>query len=228
MLSPDSLGDMHVFIELTGYVASALVFSTFYMKTMMPLRCTAICSNVAFMIYGMLYPIYPILILHAFLLPLNTCRLWQQKKLMADVSEAAKGDLSIDSLLPFMTKRRHNAGESLFRQGDQADEMFYVVRGALALPELDVRIGPGEIVGEIGLFSPNQERTSSAQCETDCDLLSITRQKVLDVWYTNPSFGFHLLHLITGRLVDNINHLRDRPAKAGSHETAPGGASPRP
>ena len=33
--------------ELVGYLASALVFATFYMKTMMPLRAVAIASNVA-------------------------------------------------------------------------------------------------------------------------------------------------------------------------------------
>ena len=38
--------------ELVGYLASALVFATFYMKTMMPLRAVAIASNVAFISYG--------------------------------------------------------------------------------------------------------------------------------------------------------------------------------
>ena len=32
-------------IELSGYLASALVFLTFYMKTMIPLRMCEICSN---------------------------------------------------------------------------------------------------------------------------------------------------------------------------------------
>jgi CRP/FNR family transcriptional regulator, cyclic AMP receptor protein len=40
-------------IELSGYLASALVFLTFYMKTMIPLRVVGILSNVAFMTYGL-------------------------------------------------------------------------------------------------------------------------------------------------------------------------------
>ena len=50
--------------ELVGYLASALVFATFYMKTMMPLRAVAIASNVAFISYGYVGGMAPILILH--------------------------------------------------------------------------------------------------------------------------------------------------------------------
>jgi CRP/FNR family cyclic AMP-dependent transcriptional regulator len=39
-------------IEAAGYLASALVLATFCMKTMIPLRGAAICSNVAFIVYG--------------------------------------------------------------------------------------------------------------------------------------------------------------------------------
>ena len=41
-----------IWIEAAGYLASALVLATFCMKTMIPLRGAAICSNVAFIVYG--------------------------------------------------------------------------------------------------------------------------------------------------------------------------------
>jgi len=63
---------------MAGWVASALVFSTFFMNTMLRLRIIAIASNLAFMSYallGLVYgdfgPLYPIFVLHAALLPLN-------------------------------------------------------------------------------------------------------------------------------------------------------------
>ena len=40
--------------EPLGYIASALVFATFWMQTMLPLRVVAIASNVAFAGYGWL------------------------------------------------------------------------------------------------------------------------------------------------------------------------------
>ncbi len=37
--------------EPCGYLASALVFGTFYMKRMIPLRLVGIASNLAFIVY---------------------------------------------------------------------------------------------------------------------------------------------------------------------------------
>ena len=44
-----------------GYVASALVLCTFLTRTMMPLRFIALASNVAFISYGALLHLYPVL-----------------------------------------------------------------------------------------------------------------------------------------------------------------------
>ncbi len=45
--------------EIAGYVAAVLVFLTFYMKIMIPLRIVGICSNCAFIVYGYLGGLYP-------------------------------------------------------------------------------------------------------------------------------------------------------------------------
>ena len=112
--------------EFAGYMAAGLVFATFYMKTMIPLRVVGITSNVAFLIYAWLAGLVPIFVLHSALLPLNIWRLMQIRALVREVREAAVGDLPVESLLPFMTPRRAEAGEVLFRRGDTADEMFYL------------------------------------------------------------------------------------------------------
>jgi hypothetical protein len=68
--------------ELLGYVASALVLTTFWMRRMVMLRAVAIASNVAFIAYGFLAGIMPVLLLHALLLPLNLYRVvqsWQER-----------------------------------------------------------------------------------------------------------------------------------------------------
>ena len=65
-------GKSMTWLEAVGYVASVLVLSTFYMKTMVPLRCCAIASNIAFIAYGFFGEIYPVLILHLVLLPLTS------------------------------------------------------------------------------------------------------------------------------------------------------------
>src|SRR4029077_1177325 len=119
--------------EVSGYVAAVLVFMTFYMKTMIPLRIVGICSNCAFIAYGYLGGLYPVLILHLVLLPLNTWRLHEMLRLTKQVREAAQSDLKMDWLKPFTSARRISAGDVLFRKGDAANAMYFIVSGRCRL-----------------------------------------------------------------------------------------------
>ena len=130
-------------IELAGYIASALVFLTFYMKTMIPLRVIAILSNVAFMAYGFGGRLYPVFILHAILLPLNCVRLVQMHALIRKVRDASRADLSMEWLVPFMRRRQCAKGEVLLRRGDPAKELYVVLSGSLRLVSVQGRIAFG-------------------------------------------------------------------------------------
>ena len=61
--------------DAIGYVASTLVLTAFGMKSIIPLRLVAMCSNLVFIIYGLGLELTPVLSLHAALLPLNAWRL---------------------------------------------------------------------------------------------------------------------------------------------------------
>jgi hypothetical protein len=61
--------------DAAGYIASALVLATFSMRSMIPLRITAIASNIAFISYALVAHLHPILALHTMLLPVNLFRL---------------------------------------------------------------------------------------------------------------------------------------------------------
>ena len=191
-------------LEFVGYVAAGLVFATFYMKTMIPLRVVGISSNVTFLLYSWFAGVMPLFVLHAALLPLNIWRLMQIRALVREVRKVAVGDLPLESLLPFMSPRRAEAGEILFRRGDAAGEMFHLLSGAVRLEELGKTLGPGAMLGEISMFAPRRERTATAVCDTDVELLSITADKVMQLYYQNPRFGFHVIRLITGRLIENL------------------------
>ena len=60
---------------ISGYVASTLVLFTFVAKDMRLLRTIAIFSNLAFITYGTIEWLPPVLFLHMALLPLNIVRL---------------------------------------------------------------------------------------------------------------------------------------------------------
>lgn len=61
--------------ELLGWTASILVFAAFCARDMLPLRLLAIASNFAFIAYGYGDRLWPIVILHAAMLPMNVARL---------------------------------------------------------------------------------------------------------------------------------------------------------
>jgi CRP/FNR family transcriptional regulator, cyclic AMP receptor protein len=215
-------------IELSGYLASTLVFLTFYMKTMIPLRVIGIASNVAFMTYGFGGRLYPVLILHAILLPLNCLRLLQMRALIQKVRSASRGDLSMEWLVPMMRRRQCAKGDVLFRRGDPANELYLVFSGSVRLLDLGVEIGPGKVLGEVGIFTPTHERMDTATCETDVELGVMTTDKVLELYHQDRRFGFYLIRLVGQRLLEDYASVRDRVV-AARDETVPrlgGEASP--
>jgi hypothetical protein len=74
--------------DIVGYIASGLVLLTFTTKEMRSLRIMAILSNLAFIAYGLLDEILPVLALHVILFPLNVYRLAQLEIAKAPVQEA--------------------------------------------------------------------------------------------------------------------------------------------
>jgi len=199
--------------EMAGYAAALLVFLTFYMKTMVPLRLVGIFSNCIFITYAYLANLHPVLILHLILLPLNGLRLRQMLRLTREVRDATQGDLNMNWLKPFTSMRRFERGDILFRKGDAADAMYFVVSGRFRLAELGKDISLGQIVGELGLLAPDQLRTQTLECVEDGEMLKITYEQVKQLCYQNPQFGFYFLQLTTRRLFENISSLeRDSAA----------------
>jgi CRP/FNR family transcriptional regulator, cyclic AMP receptor protein len=215
-------------IELSGYLASTLVFLTFYMKTMIPLRIVGMVANVAFMTYGFGAHVYPVLILHAILLPLNCLRLVQMRTLIQKVRAASRGDLSMEWLVPMMRRRQCAKGDVLFRRGDPAQELYLVFTGSVRLLDVGVEIGPGKVLGEIGLFAPTHQRMDTAICETEVELGVMATEKVLELYHQDRRFGFYLIRLVSQRLLEDYASLRDqvRAARDGTVPLAGGEASP--
>jgi hypothetical protein len=64
-------------IDAIGFAAAGLVLATFCMRSMRALRWMAIASNLAFIAYGYLGSLAPVLLLHLLLLPVNVYRVTQ-------------------------------------------------------------------------------------------------------------------------------------------------------
>jgi len=92
--------------------------ATLLMRTIVPLRISAIISDVFFVGYAVLAGSVTTFILYVLLLPINIIRLHQMIKLVKKAHASADGDLSMDWLKPFMTRRKYGKDQQLFRKGD--------------------------------------------------------------------------------------------------------------
>ena len=202
-------------IDGVGYLASALVLLTFCMGTMLNLRAIAIFSNLAFIGYGLGAGIYPVLILHVILLPLNTMLLIQMAVLLRKARLAAATDLSPSWLQPFMRAKQFKAGETILK-GDYADSLYMIVSGDVMIPEIDRRLSLGELFGEIGLFSIERHRTASAVAVTDVDSLWISGGDLKKLCERNPGLSLYFLRLTATRMTENAARPISPPADLGA------------
>lgn len=211
------------FTDIFGYIAIALVFATFATTTMVPLRILALAGNVFFIAYGLFHPSYPLLVLNALLLPLNAFRLYQMQALLKETKEATEGDLDMNWIKPFTTTRDIAPGEVLFRKGEEATEIIFVMSGSLKIPELGVMIPPGEVVGELGMLSPDKRRTQSAVCVDGGQLLVITYDQVRQLFFQNPKFGYYFTQVASARLFENLKRAQAEIAalRSGRRDVEP-------
>lgn len=151
----------------------------------------------------------PQLLLHSVLLPLNSLRLYQMFQLIGQVRTASQGDLNMNWLKPFMSRRACKAGEIIFRKDDLSSAMFYTVSGSYRLHEIEQDVAPGQVIGEVGLIAPDNRRTLTFECIEDGELLTISYEQVKQLYFQNPKFGFYFLQLISQRLFRDIARLQD-------------------
>src|SRR3984893_10568683 len=127
--------------NVLGAFGGLFYVASISMKTVIPLRIAGIASALFFLCSGILSRSFPAIFLYAMLLPLNSFRLYQLMELIKKVRAAASGDLSMDWLEPFMTKRKYKKGEIVFRKGDVADQMFLAANGKYLFSERGFGLG---------------------------------------------------------------------------------------
>ena len=181
--------------------------ATLMMRTIVPLRVIGIISIAFFMAYGLVAGAVGTFLLYLLSLPVNVIRLRQMLTLVKKARMSSQGDLSMDWLRPYMTPRKFRKGEVLFRKGDVANEMFLTVTGKFLVTEIGIELPPGRIMGELGFVAPKNRRTQTIQCIENGDVLTITYETLLELYFQNPEFGYYLLSLTSERLLQNISRL---------------------
>jgi len=202
------VGLTHVTLANMLALTGAIFFvATLMVRTIVPLRVIGIISNVFFIAYGALAGSMATFFLYLLSLPINAIRLRQMLTLVKKARVSAQGDLSMDWLRPFMTPRKYHKGDVLFHKGDPANEMFLTITGKFLVTEIGIELPPGRMMGELGFVDPKNRRTQTVECIENGDVLTITYEKLLELYFQNPEFGYYFLRLTTERLMQNISRL---------------------
>ena len=104
----------------------------------------------------------------------------------------------------YMKKKKLKKGEVLFNIGDPADKMFYIKKGQLRLVEIGKVVGEGAVIGEMGIFSPNQQRMATAVCEKDLEVYMLSKDDVVNLFTQDSEVAVDLMYLSCERFTENI------------------------
>ena len=194
-------------------VGAIFFVATLLTQTMVPLRVANMIGCAFFSGFGLLSGSMTTFLMYLLLIPINAFRLRQMLNLIKKTREATKGDTSMEWLKPFMSERKYRKGDILMKKGDAANEMLMTVTGKFLVKEFGVELPPGQLMGELGFLTPDNRRTATIECIEDGHVLTIEYEKLLEIYFQNPQFGYYFLVLTSHRLLENIGRLESIAAQ---------------
>lgn len=128
---------------------------------------------------------------------------------------------AIDRFLAHCHRRRYPPRTDIFRPGDPAGTMYYLINGSVSIitEEDDDRelvlgyFGNGEFVGEMGLFIPSETREVILRTRVQCELAEISYERLMAL-FEGPlaADATSILYAIGAQL---SHRLLDTSRKAG-------------
>src|ERR1700694_5270358 len=215
-----TLANMFALLGAIFFVATLLT------QTMVPLRVANMIGCAFFAGFGALSGTVTTFLLYLLMVPINAYRLRQMLVLIKKARSATQGDTSLEWLKPFMTERKYRKGDILFKKDDAAHEMLLTVTGKFLVKEISVELPPGNLMGEFGFLTPDNRRTATIECIEDGHVLTITYEKLLEIYFQNPQFGYYFLILTSQRLLENIARLEAIVAQSKTAQQAASAGGP--
>jgi CRP/FNR family transcriptional regulator, cyclic AMP receptor protein len=106
------------------------------------------------------------------------------------LSQLTPDQATFDRFLAHCHRRRHPSRHDVFRPGDPANTLYYVINGSLSVisEESDGRelvlgyVNAGEFIGEMGLFVHADQREVLLRTRTACELAEISYERLLQLF----------------------------------------------
>ena len=121
---------------------------------------------------------------------------------------------TIERFIAHCHRRKDPARADVFRPGDDAGTLYYIISGSVSIiaSEDDGRelvlgyIGPGEFVGEMGLFVESQQRGVALRTRTACELAEIGYDRLQTLLTAQANDAARLLYSIGAQISQRLLH----------------------
>ena len=92
-------------------------------------------------------------------------------------------------------------GQLLIEPGQRGAGLYLILEGTVAVetPETTRQLGPGEVIGEIALFSEDGKRTARVRAVTDVRVLAVDRVQVERLCAGDEAFAERLRNVTAAR-----------------------------
>jgi CRP-like cAMP-binding protein len=94
-----------------------------------------------------------------------------------------------------------SSGQVLIEPGQQGAGLYVVLEGTVLVetPEVTRQLGPGEVIGEVALFSADGKRTARVRAISDVRVLAVDRLQVERLCAGDEAFAHRLRNVTASR-----------------------------
>ena len=119
-----------------------------------------------------------------------------------------QSDTTLDWFLSHCHIHKYYAKSTLIHQGEKAETLYYIVKGAVAVLIKDDEgkemilsyLSQGEFIGELGLFEEGVERSAWVKARKNCEIAEISYKKFKQLIQVNPDILMKLAAQMANRL----------------------------
>ncbi len=127
---------------------------------------------------------------------------------------------TIERFIAHCHRRKYPARTDVFRPGDPAGTMYYIISGSVSIVALEDEdrelvlgyVGAGDFVGEMGLFVEAEHRGVCLRTRTACELAEISYERLQGLLAQQANDSTRLLYTIGAQI---SQRLLDTSRKAG-------------
>jgi diguanylate cyclase (GGDEF)-like protein len=133
---------------------------------------------------------------------------------------SSMSQLEFNAVTAFMERRNYKAGECVFHEGDEGEDMFVLISGSLTAQKRQsdgtmrwmFNISPGSFLGEMSIIM-NEPRSATITAKEDSMLMVLQGIDFYRIIFEHPIIGIKMLDSIgsvqSGWLNQNSSYLRD-------------------